>query len=45
MPQSPETIDEISPDTLNKVSGYRYDRILEKHEGPWTTRFREKSGT
>ena len=36
MPQSPKTIDEVSAETLRKVSGYRYDWILEKHEGPWT---------
>ena len=28
-------IAELSPDQFAKVKRYRYDRIVEKHEGPW----------
>jgi hypothetical protein len=28
-------IEELSPDQLAKVKRYLYDRIVEKHEGPW----------
>ncbi|HEY7546079.1 MAG TPA: hypothetical protein VID27_14405 [Blastocatellia bacterium] len=29
-------LEEITPGTLKRISQYRYDRIIEKHEGPWT---------
>lgn len=29
-------IADVSPDTLEKIKKLRYDRIYEKHEGPWT---------
>lgn len=27
-------LSDLSPDTLSKIHAYRYDRIIEKHEGP-----------
>ncbi len=27
-------LEEITPDTFKRISKYRYDRIIEKHEGP-----------
>ena len=29
-------LEELSPETLEKIRAYRWDRIIEKHEGPWT---------
>ncbi len=29
-------LEELSPETLEKIRTYRWDRIIEKHEGPWT---------
>ncbi len=28
-------LSELSPEALQKISGYRYDQLIEKHEGPW----------
>jgi hypothetical protein len=37
------TIEELSPETIVKISQIRYDRIIEKHEGPfsWKNEFDE----
>ncbi len=34
-------IEELSPETIDKISQIRYDRIVEKHEGPfdWKEQF------
>jgi hypothetical protein len=32
-------IDELSEETLNKMKPMRYDRIVEKHEGPFTWKY------
>ena len=28
-------LDEVAPELIKRVAQYRWDRIVEKHEGPW----------
>jgi hypothetical protein len=29
-------LSQFSPEVIEKIKSYRWDRILEKHEGPWS---------